>query len=196
MCRRQGARSRSAGTGSVRPERRRRARRRARFSSRVSGADRSRSPARPSSARSSNRSRVATASESKLGTSVKGKTEVPHRAEQPLRTDPRAVVTGCFGSTPCAMTQPDQPAPASNDRDAGTPARMPSSAPCVPIPRPSWPGVGCSGTVTEIDERSESFWRRATLLAKITAAGIALLCLLVVAVVLYVHFGTPHPTGD
>jgi cell division protein FtsX len=50
--------------------------------------------------------------------------------------------------------------------------------------------------VTEIDERSESFWRRATLLAKITAAGIALLALLVVAIVLYVHFGTPHPTGD
>jgi cell division protein FtsX len=53
-----------------------------------------------------------------------------------------------------------------------------------------------SGIVTVIDERSESLWRRATLFAKIAVVGIALLCLVVIGTILYVHFTTPHPAGD
>jgi hypothetical protein len=49
------------------------------------------------------------------GPRSRGKTEVPHRAEQPLRTDPRAVMTACFGSAPGAMTQPDQSAGLAQD---------------------------------------------------------------------------------
>lgn len=50
--------------------------------------------------------------------------------------------------------------------------------------------------MTEIDDRSESFWRRATLFAKIAVVSIALLCLIVLGTILYVHFTTPRPTGD
>jgi hypothetical protein len=50
--------------------------------------------------------------------------------------------------------------------------------------------------VSEIDDRSESSWRRATLFAKIAVVDIALLCLIVLGTILYVHFTTPHPPGD
>ena len=50
--------------------------------------------------------------------------------------------------------------------------------------------------VTETDERSESFWRRATPFAKVAVVDLLLLCLVVIGTILYIHFTTPHPPGD